>query len=163
MASPAKKAVKSAKQETVRAVLHTTALDCSIGYSLRRAQLSTYPAFASLIDKFDIRPSQYAVLVLIRENPGLSQSAVSLTLGIQKANFVAVMDRLEERGLTERRKVGGDRRSSALFLTRTGETFIRKLENRHAQLEQDLASRLGVRRSRQFLQMLHEFASKATD
>src|ERR1022692_4943050 len=88
----------------------TVALDSSLGYSLRRAQLSTYREYDSFMAKFDIRPSQFAVLALIRSNPGSSQSAISTALGIQNANFVAVVDRLESRGLTERRKLRGDRR-----------------------------------------------------
>src|SRR5436305_9635581 len=137
----------------------TAALYGILGYSLRRAQLSTYREFDLFIASFDIRPAQFAVLTLIRSNPGSSQSAISSALGIQKANFVAVIDRLESRGLIERRKLRGDRRSSALYLTRSGELFCEKLQAAHAKLEAHLASRLGVRRSRQFLKLLHEFAS----
>jgi len=140
-------------------MIATAALDGSLGYSLRRAQLSTYREYDSFMARFDIRPSQFAVLTLIRSNPGSSQSAISTALGIQKANFVAVIDRLKSRGLTERRKLRGDRRSSALYLTRRGELFCEKLQAAHAKLEAHLASRLGVRRSRQFLKLLREFAS----
>jgi len=135
----------------------TAALDSSLAYSLRRAQLSTYADFSAAMNRFEIRPSQFTVLVLIRSNPGLTQSAVSHTLGIQKANFVSLLDRLEERGLTERRKVGGDRRSSALHLTPAGEVFVKKLETAHAALENKLTARLGSRRSLQLLELLHEF------
>jgi DNA-binding MarR family transcriptional regulator len=137
----------------------TTALDASPGYSLRRAQLSTYREYDSFLAKFDIRPSQFAVLVLIRSNPGLRQSAVATALGIQKANFVAVIDRLEARRPTERRSLHGDRRSSALYLTRSGETLCERLQAAHAKLEAKLASRLGIRGRKQFLEILHEFAS----
>jgi hypothetical protein len=81
-------------QETIA----TAALDGSLGYSLRRAQLSTYREYDSFMARFDIRPSQFAVLTLIRSNPGSPQSAISTALGIQKANFVSVIDRLESRG-----------------------------------------------------------------
>jgi DNA-binding MarR family transcriptional regulator len=138
----------------------TAALDSSLGYSLRRAQLSTYREYDSFMARFDIRPSQFAVLTLIRSNPGSSQSAISTALGIQKANFVAVIDRLESKGLIERRKLGGDRRSSALYLTRSGEVFCERVQAAHAKLEAQLDFRLGVRRSRQFLKLLHEFASR---
>ena len=80
-------------------------LSSSVGFSLRRAQMSTFQEFTAAMEKHGIRPSQFAVLVLIRSNPGLKQTAISKALGIQKANFVALLDRLEKRGLTERRKV----------------------------------------------------------
>ncbi len=152
---------KMSASGTNRETLGTAELDVSLGYSLRRAQLSTYLEYDSVMAKFEIRPSQYAVIVLIRSNPGASQSAISGALGIQKANFVAVLDRLEARGLIERRKLRTDKRASALYLTRTGEAFCEKLQAAHADLESRLAERLGVRRSRQFLKMLHEFAGYA--
>jgi DNA-binding MarR family transcriptional regulator len=162
MALPETAAVKNVvKSKRSKAVPATDALDCSLGYLLRRAQLSTYAEFTSFMEKLEIRPSQFAVLVLIRSNPGLTQAAVSNTLGIQKANFVALLDRLEERGLAERRKVGGDRRSSALYLTRAGEAFARKMELAHSQLEAQLFSRLGEKRSRLLLEMLLEFSQKS--
>src|SRR3954466_9433279 len=123
--------VRNHVTKTPEKTIATAALDGSLGYSLRRAQLSTYREYDSFMARFDIRPAQFAVLTLIRSNPGSSQSAVSTALGIQKANFVAVIDRLESRGLTERRKLRGDRRSSALYLTRSGELFCEKLEAAH--------------------------------
>lgn len=160
-----KKAVTGAvatpkKARRSKTKLDISSLDVSLGYSLRRAQLSTFEGFLESAGKFDVRPSQYAVLVLIRSNPGLTQSAVSDALGIQKANFVALLDKLEARGLTERRRSGGDRRSSALHLTVEGEAFVKKLEAAHRAGEKKLAMRLGKVRSAQMLEMLHEFCGK---
>jgi DNA-binding MarR family transcriptional regulator len=143
---------------TARPQINTETLDRSLAYSLRRAQLSTYQDFTAFMADFDIRPSQLAVLMLIRSNPGQTQSAISATLAIQKANFVALLDGLEARDLTERRKVAGDRRAFALYLTRIGETLVRKLEAAHDEMEEKLKSRLGPKRSLQLLNLLHEFS-----
>jgi DNA-binding MarR family transcriptional regulator len=156
--APALKAVNG-KAATV--VLRSDSLDQSIGYSLRRAQFSTYDAFTNAMEAFDVRPSQFAVLVLIRANPGLTQSAICSALGIQKTNFVALLDKLESRGLTERRKVGGDRRSSALHLTHEGQNVVARMEAAHTSMEARVAQRLGVKRTRELLAMLHEFTAKS--
>jgi DNA-binding MarR family transcriptional regulator len=140
--------------------LRADALDNSLGYSLRRAQLSTYEDFTSAMEPFDIRPSQFAVLMLIKSNPGLSQSTVCTALGIQKTNFVALLDKLEGRGLTERRKLGSDRRTFALHLTRDGEAFVARMEAAHMAMEKQIARRLGVKRTRELLLALHEFTAK---
>ena len=136
------------------------ALDKSVGYSLRRAQLSTYDLFSAAMEAFDVRPSQFAVLVLIRSNPGLTQSSICSALGIQKTNFVSLLDKLEDRGLTIRRKVGGDRRSSALHLTPVGETFVAAMEAAHDSMEKKLAKRLGATGTRELVATLHEFATR---
>ena len=152
------KAVK--KTPRTQPEVKTLALDKSLGYSLRRAQFSTYSAFTEAMEKFDIRPSQFTVLVLIGTNPGLTQSAICNELGIQKTNFVALLDKLEARGLTERRKTSGDRRSSALYLTPEGEVLVVAMQAAHDSMEKKLAERLGARRTRALLDTLHEFAAK---
>lgn len=157
--------VKKAKVDAKKAssqVMDMSALDASLAYSLRRAQLSTYGSFAAAMDRYEVRPSQFAVLMLIRSNPGMSQSTISLALGIQKANFVALLDGLEERGLTERRKVVGDRRASALYLTPAGAAFVSKLDKAHSKMESTLLARLGRKKSELLLKLLHGF-TKADD
>lgn len=139
----------------------TAALDASLGYSLRRAQMSTFAEFSEAMDRFHLRPSHYTVLVLVRTNPGLSQTAVSRVLGIQKANLVTLLDALEQRGWMERRSIGGDRRASALHLTRTGEGFVRKAELAHGRMESSLANRLGEKKSQHLLKLLHAFCDPA--
>ncbi len=146
--------------DAARVTIDFAALSSSIGFSLRRAQLSTFLEFTAAMEKHDIRPSQFAVLVLIRSNPGLKQTAISKALGIQKANFVALLDRLEKRGLTERRKVGGDRRSFALHLTRAGEISVAKMEAAHSAFERRLTERLGPTRSKLLLQLLNDFSDR---
>ena len=141
--------------------VNTAELKSSIGFSLRRAQLSTYSDFLHFMKRLQVRPSQFAVLVLIHSNRGISPSVLSFTLGIQKANFVSFIDELASRGLVERRRLPQDRRAVALHLTRRGETFTKKIQAAHAKLEKALATRLGPRDSALFLGFLNRFADAA--
>jgi len=138
--------------------LDTTVLERSLGYSLRRAQLSTYTEFNESMEKFAIRPSQFALLVLLRSNPGVTQSQVAETLAIQKANLVGLLDELQTRGILIRRSVPGDRRVFALYLTRTGESLMKKVEASHAEMEAKLRRRLDENRIEMLLSLLHAFA-----
>jgi DNA-binding MarR family transcriptional regulator len=163
-ATPVTQDPKISKRKKLPPVtLATDVLDHSLGYSLRRAQLSIFQEFTEHMASYDVRPAQFAVLVLIRSNPGMTQSAIGGFLGIQKANFVNLLDRLADRGLTERRQVGGDRRSSALHLTKAGEAFVRKIEAAHDTLEMRLSERLGPKKSVQLLKLLREFCNKAPE
>jgi DNA-binding MarR family transcriptional regulator len=161
---PATQNPKTTKRKSRTPIpLTTDVLDHSLGYTLRRAQLSIFQEFTEHMANYDVRPPQFAVLVLIRSNPGMTQSAIGGFLGIQKANFVNLLDRLADRGLIERRRVGGDRRSSALHLTKAGEAFVRKIEAAHDTLEMRLRERLGTRKSEQLLKLLREFCNKAPE
>src|SRR6202008_1049854 len=91
-----------------------------VGYLLRRAQMVAYADFISELTKLNLSPGQFGVLTVIEANPGLRQSEVCRALGIQKTNFVAVVNAFERRGIVVRRETTADRRSYALHLTAEG-------------------------------------------
>jgi DNA-binding MarR family transcriptional regulator len=101
-------------------------LDDSLGYVLRRAQLAVFKTFQNTFKSLDITPAQCSVLLIIEKNPGLTQTQVSDALGIKRANFVALFDTLEARGLAQRAPAS-DRRSYALQLTPRGRALLRKI------------------------------------
>ena len=82
-------------------------LDQSLGYVLRRAQLAVFKIFQAMFKALDITPAQCSVLLIIEKNPGLTQTQVSDALGIKRANFVALFDGLEARGLAQRASAFG--------------------------------------------------------
>lgn len=140
------------------AVIHTGDLERGLGYSLRRALMSATKDYERIMNPLEIRPAQYAALILVRNNPGFSQSAISQALGIQRANFVSLLDELEELGWVERRSSQKDRRSFALYLTKQGETLMKRAVLVHAEAEKAMAQRLGAHDSKLLLQLLHKFA-----
>lgn len=121
----------------------TGSLDESLGYAIRRAQIHAYQVFAIFMHKLNIRPAQYALLVLIHENPGLTQSVVGSVLGIEKANLAGLLTELHQLGVIARTSLITDRRVYSLHLTASGRRLVRKLIKRHEQYEDALSSNLG--------------------
>jgi DNA-binding MarR family transcriptional regulator len=134
-------------------------LEKQLGYLLRRAQIAVFQDFFAVFSDFDIRPAQYSVLTVIELNPGLSQTQLCDALGIQKANFVAILDALEARGLVRRDSTPKDRRSYALFLTDTGRDFMRKLHGMAAKHEQRIADRMSIEAHHRIFEMLQALVS----
>jgi len=126
-----------------------------VGYALRRAQLSTVAKFVAALREVDLRPTQFAVLTMIKENPGVRQSEVCAALGIKKANFVPLLNELQRRGYAVRRAGVADRRSSALHLTPAGESVLARARQLHDLYEAGLAARLGPRGRTQLLSLLN--------
>jgi DNA-binding MarR family transcriptional regulator len=133
-----------------------------IGYVLRRAQLAVFQDFEHAYAEFAIRPAQYAVLTVIEHNPGLKQTEVGAALGFKRANFVAMCDELETRGLIERRVQATDRRSYALHLTRKGKTLIARLHEVNEAHEARLIAEIGEEGHEQLLAMLSRLAALAS-
>ncbi|WP_421591625.1 MarR family winged helix-turn-helix transcriptional regulator [Shinella sp. M27] len=135
--------------------LDSSAISQSVAHQLRRAHGQFIQRFLHYFSVVNLRPTEYSVLAMIAENPGRKQSEIAAVLGIQRANFVSLMNDLEERCLTERRNVPNDRRSYALHLTPSGESLLSDARRAEADFEADCLERLGGMRARdQFLALL---------
>ena len=133
-------------------------LDRRLGYVLRRAQMAVFRDFFSAFEAFDIRPAQYSILTVIECNPGLKQSEVSEALGIQRTNFVAMVDELQRRGLVRRDPAPNDRRSYALVLTEAGRRLMGELHEVAERHEQRIADAIGAETHRRMFATLGKIA-----
>jgi DNA-binding MarR family transcriptional regulator len=135
-----------------------TPLDGLIGYALRRAQLAIFADFNQALASLNLRPGQFAVLTLIDQNPGTSQSSVSEALGIQKANFVATIAELANRGLVRRRKLETDARTYSLGLTPRGRTLLEDANKLQSVHEARVIAQIGADGRVQLLNLLERVA-----
>src|SRR5688572_16956275 len=105
-------------------------LDGLLGYRLRRAQGAMHRDYMASLAGLDLTQKQGATLWLIHGNPGVSQVEVAAALGMDRATMMAVIDRLEDRGLVIRKRSDVDRRRQELYLTPAGQTMFRKAKAR---------------------------------
>jgi DNA-binding MarR family transcriptional regulator len=131
-----------------------TPLSGLVGYALRRAQLIIFADFNQTLAGLNLRPGQFAVLTLIDQNPGTSQSSVCNALGIQKANFVATIADLVERGLVRRRKSDTDGRTYSLGLTLRGRSVLEEAAKLQSTHEARVIARIGSEGRQQLLTLL---------
>jgi DNA-binding MarR family transcriptional regulator len=99
-------------------------LDNYIAFHLRLAQELALRAFAKRSGKADFRPGWFAILMVIRLNPGISQSALSRAIGRDKSTLSPLIRELQTKALVIRRPSAGDRRSVTLALTKAGESEL---------------------------------------
>lgn len=132
-------------------------LRTSIGYALRRAQLAVFDDFIRTLEIVGLRPAYFAALVVIELNPGQKQSVVSGALGIQRTNFVTMVDFLEQRGLLARHPCKHDRRSHELHLTEGGRSVLRQALQLHETHEARFAEKLEPGGREQLLSLLWRF------
>jgi DNA-binding MarR family transcriptional regulator len=128
----------------------------NMGYMLRRAQLTVFADFHRCFDEIDIRPAQFAVLLVLHQTPGLRQSQVADALGIKRANFVTLFDGLIARDLVARVPVPHDRRAVTLHLTPAGDALMPDLLERMSRHEQHVINRLGLPAHARLIALLHQ-------
>ena len=107
-------------------------LDGMLGFHLRLAQEASFAAFARRVGDSGLKPGHFAALMLIHENPGLSQTALGAAMGRDKSTLTPKLAELERRGLVRRGRAPGDRRSYALSLTPAGEEALAVLRQHAA-------------------------------
>ena len=106
------------------------ALEDYIAFHLRLAQGASFRAFQRRSGMPGLRQGWFAVLMLIRENPGITPMALSRASGRDKSTMTPILRALEREGLVTREAVPGDRRSYALRLTAEGEARLAHLRGR---------------------------------
>jgi DNA-binding MarR family transcriptional regulator len=143
---------------TQRRPLDLGVLNNHLGYFVRRLQVWVFQDFMRALASVDVRPAQYSVLAVVEANPGQSQSDVAEFLGIERARFVRLLDRLERRELVERRPSPSDRRSHALYLTREGQRALKQIKSLAAEHEAQLAARLGPEKRKLLIEALRDFS-----
>ena len=123
-----------------------------IGYQLRLAQRAIFADFADTVGESGISPGLFGILVVIGENPGLTQQALANAAHLDRSSVVTVLDKLEDRGLVERR--AADRRSNGLFLAEKGTALLRELKRKVASHERRVVQNLSATEREQLVALL---------
>ncbi|MBI3444866.1 MAG: MarR family transcriptional regulator [Magnetospirillum sp.] len=129
-------------------------LDDIVGYRLRRAQVVVYQDYARTVASVDIRPSQFAAMTIIGANPGLSQTMLATTMGIDRSGAVILIDALEDKGLAMRVPSPVDRRTYAIMLSDAGQTLLARLKELVAEHDIRVTARLSPAERNQLNELL---------
>ena len=124
-----------------------------IGYRLRRAQLAVYEDFQRDAPA-PVAPSQLGILVIIDENPEMTQQQLCEGIGVDKSTFAISLDRLADRGLLRRVRSEDDRRRNSLSLTAKGKATVRAMLVHVARHEQRIFARLSAVEREQLMEIL---------
>lgn len=95
------------------------------GYAIRRASTISMSALAAKLAEEDLRISEATILLVIRANPRVRQSAICKALDIARANIAPLIGRLDRRNLIHRKPLDG--RSHGLVLSTDGEKLAKRV------------------------------------
>ena len=102
--------------------------------------------------KWDISPSQFNVLNVLGDQPeGLTQIELSRLLIMHRSNVTGLVDRLETRGLIQRKDNPNDRRAYRVVLTPAGSKLIRKILPAYYQAAEDIWGDFPVKKTKELV------------
>jgi DNA-binding MarR family transcriptional regulator len=132
-----------------------------VGFNLRMAQEASFLAFARRSRSVaGTRPGRFAVLTLINENPGISQTALGRAAGRDKSTLTPVLNDLVRRGSVRRERNRDDRRTYLLTLTASGKKRLQQLNACARRHEQNLDRIIGRSDRARFLSVLRRIAAE---
>ena len=118
-----------------------------VGFHLRLAQDASFRAFAGRSGIAHLKPGRFAAMMLIRNNPCITQIELSRAIGRDKSSVTSLVQELNRRGLVARVPSANDGRSITLTLTRSGEATLDVLLVHARQHERQLDRVLGSRKA----------------
>jgi MarR family transcriptional regulator, organic hydroperoxide resistance regulator len=114
----------SSSSASEKAALRHNHLDDNVGFQLRMAYVAVRRQFEAAMERLDLTQKQTSVLWLIEANAAVSQIALANELGMDRASMMAIVDRLEERGLIIRKRSAEDGRRQELYVTAKGRKVL---------------------------------------
>ena len=95
---------------------------------LHRAGQCAAEVFQTELGSGDITPRQFAVLVTVSQNEGLSQTHLVDRTGIDRSTLADIVRRMLKKGLLQRRRTREDARAYAVKLTEEGWRVLKSVE-----------------------------------
>lgn len=98
----------------------TFAIEDSLGYLVNRVARAFANRLAAELRTFDVGIGQWAVLMHLWANDGMTQAQLARRVAIEQPTMVRTIDRMERDGLVTRTPDPNDRRASRITLTERG-------------------------------------------
>ena len=112
--------------------------------------------------RWDLSPSQFNVLNLLCGRPGgCTQSELSRSLIMHRSNVTGLVDRLEARGLVQRRDSAKDRRAYRVIPTAAGKRLVRQILPRYHAAAEKVWGEISVGRAHQLVNELARVCANA--
>jgi|TARA_B110000196_G_C21044940_1_gene614348 DNA-binding MarR family transcriptional regulator len=95
------------------------------GHLIRRCQQRAVDLFVEEVGESGPNTRQFAVLINVFQNPGMSQTALVEASGIDRSTLTEVLKRMIDRGMISKARAREDQRTNALFLTGAGVSVLK--------------------------------------
>ena len=129
-------------------------LDEMPGHLFRRLHQLAVARFSAEMDQAGLTPIQWATLMTTSQRPGLDQSTLSREIHIDTSTVAGVLDRLETRGLIQRKPSPDDRRLRLLYLTEEGESLLEQATVAVVNMQEWLVEPLSKSERKVFMQLM---------
>ena len=98
---------------------------------------------------------QPKVLDFLKDHDGVSQKEIAAGCLIEAGSLTSILNRMEEKGLIERRILNGNRRTFHIFMTEKGKENQKTVEQVFVNIEETAKEGISPEEMEQFMQVYH--------
>jgi len=131
-------------------------------HMLHRAGQCAADIYQSEMQGGDLTPRQYAVLVAVSQNEGLSQTQLVDITGIDRSTLADIIRRMLKKGLLQRRRTKDDARAYSVKLAEDGIRVLATTAPVVARVDDMVLSVLPPHQRQQFLKDLSQIVAALT-
>lgn len=136
-------------------------LSDSPGHLLRRAQQYAFDLFSKEIGDSRLTPRQFAVLLTVQQNEGLSQTDLVRRTGIDRSTLADMISRLIKRKLLSRTRTKADARANSVRITAAGRKEVNSHSAKVKRAETKIMGPLAASKRKDFMNALKAIAAAA--
>lgn len=129
---------------------------------LHRAGQCAADIFQGEMCQGDLTPRQYAVLVTVSQNEGVSQTQLVEKTGVDRSTLADIVRRMLKKGLLQRRRTKDDARAYAVKLTEEGWRVLRAADPLARRVDDKILAALPGQQRERFLQDLSAIVEALT-
>lgn len=129
-------------------------LDAEPGFLLSRVGAAIRAGFKDVLARWNLRPQQYLILLVLDVRDGISQQDLCTAVGVDSGNMVELLDGLETLRYAQRDRDAADRRRYVVTITSRGRAALAELRQAVGEYNADVLSPLTPRELRQLSAML---------
>ena len=135
----------------------------SVGFLISQLGFFSSRGFMEALAPVGIDPREFLLMRFVAAAEGQSQQALAERLSVPASRMVALVDRLEQEGLIERRPDPDDRRVRGLYLTRKGRGVLERAGKIAIDYETRLCAGINREEREQLIDLLQKLQVSHTE
>lgn len=138
-------------------------MDMSLHYLSMANQMLIQKRLLEKLKNSGLTLGQPKVLDYLKDHDGASQKEIAAACFIEAGSLTSILNRMEEKGLIERRTLNGNRRTFHIFMTESGKKNQKLVEDSFVDIEKKAWSDISREDAEAFMRIYHKIYTNLSE
>ena len=138
-------------------------MDTSLHYLTMANQMLIQKRLLERVKASGLTLGQPKVLDYLKNHDGASQKEIAAGCFIEAGSLTSILNRMEEKGLIERRMLNGNRRTFHIFMTESGKKSQKLVEEAFVEIEEAAWKDISPEEAEAFMKIYHKIYSNLSE